>query len=679
MPIASSATEISAVAVVHRLDVSIWINVKIYLKYIRFLIGSADTHMRQRSTIIWLAVVVAASAALILLLNIAPEAPKGVAQPPAVRISEVPTINAIPIVKLSELDYLLQTAPGYAPAVALYSASERPAAAGAFPAQSTTQAAAANLQVAGVDEEDYVKFDGENLYVAVDGRVYVVGPDLAVKASAPCPAHSCVVFVWGDRLLTYGMRDFGLITAYLYRLPALAKVAEFNFSGVLPVAARMAEGFVYIVTTAPPSDVVINGVKVAEAPLLSLDVPPIAMVIAAVDMNNDRFNASVLVSGSASRVYMKDGRLYVAAPLGTPQLLYKAVVKAWDALPPDVKARLNASDPLALYKSLSSLLGERDGAGKLLKALNGTNVTTATSIYVFDLNGLDIRLRAAAEVPGSLLNQFAIEELDGRLVVATTVSDVKFLEPGSLAARLPPPSPMEGDIAISEDGKPVVTIRPPPPPAPPPAVYILTVGEPRNSVYLLDPDGRTVSALEGLAPGERIYAARLVERTLYLVAYRQVDPLFAIDLSDVTQPKVLGFLKIPGLLEYLHPVDGGRLLGVGTYEQGIKIALFDVSKPTQLREISNITATNVLSPVLYDHHAFAYSPKLRLALIPVASWRPAGYVLAVEVGDRLSLRAVINATAHRAFFGRDAIYLVGGAQIWKYAADLRQVATTELR
>jgi uncharacterized secreted protein with C-terminal beta-propeller domain len=125
----------------------------------------------------------------------------------------------------------------------------------------------------------------------------------------------------------------------------------------------MAEGFVYIVTTAPPSDVVINGVKVAEAPLLSLDVPPIAMVIAAVDMNNDRFNASVLVSGSASRVYMKDGRLYVAAPLGTPQLLYKAVVKAWDALPPDVKARLNASDPLALYKSLSSLLGERDGAG----------------------------------------------------------------------------------------------------------------------------------------------------------------------------------------------------------------------------------------------------------------------------------------------------------------------------
>jgi Secreted protein containing C-terminal beta-propeller domain distantly related to WD-40 repeats len=356
--------------------------------------------MRQRSTIIWLAVVVAASAALILLLNIAPEAPKGVAQPPAVRISEVPTINAIPIVKLSEVDYLLQTAPGYAPAAALYSASERPAAAGAFPAQSTTQAAAANLQVAGVDEEDYVKFDGENLYVAVDGRVYVVGPDLAVKASAPCPAHSCAVFVWGDRLLTYGMRDFGLITAYLYRLPALAKVAEFNFSGVLPVAARMAEGFVYIVTTAPPSDVVINGVKVAEAPLLSLDVPPVAMVIAAVDMNNDRFNASVFVSGFATRVYMKDGRLYVAAPLGTPQLLYKAVAKAWDALPPDVKARLNASDPLALYKSLTSLLGERDGAGKLLKALNGTNVTTATSIYVFDLNGLDRGAESRGGGPG---------------------------------------------------------------------------------------------------------------------------------------------------------------------------------------------------------------------------------------------------------------------------------------
>jgi Secreted protein containing C-terminal beta-propeller domain distantly related to WD-40 repeats len=125
-------------------------------------------------------------------------------------------------------------------------------------------------------------------------------------------------------------------------------------------------------------------------------------------------------------------------------------------------------------------------------------------------------------------------------------------------------------------------------------------------------------------------------------------------------------LKTPGFSEYLHPVGGDKLLGVGVYERGVKIALFDVSNPTQPREVSNITVTHVSSPVLYDHHAFAYSPELRLALIPVTSWRTADYVLAVEVGDKAVLRAVLEVAADRAFFGRDAIYLVGKTQIWKY-------------
>jgi uncharacterized secreted protein with C-terminal beta-propeller domain len=69
-------------------------------------------------------------------------------------------------------------------------------------------------------------------------------------------------------------------------------------------------------------------------------------------------------------------------------------------------------------------------------------------------------------------------------------------------------------------------------------------------------------------------------------------------------------------------------------------------------------------------------------MVPAASWYGAGYVLAVEVGDKLAVRAVINATADRAFFGRDAVYLVGrldAIQIWKYTTDLRLVAETRLR
>jgi uncharacterized secreted protein with C-terminal beta-propeller domain len=614
-----------------------------------------------------IATAVLASLALLFLLNISPQPPQNA--------TTAPQSPALPVVKLSELEHLSPTHLYAVPAVLATPTAAVPVSASVDTARA---AAAANLQVAGVDEEDYVKFDGENLYVAAAGKVYVVGPDLAVKASAPCPAYDCVVFVWGDRLLTYGTAESGLVKAYLYRLPDMAKAAEFNFSGV-PIAARLAGGYVYIVAAATPPDVVINGAKVDEAPLLSLDSPPAVLIVAAVDMERGRLNASAFVSGHTFRIYMKDGRLYIAAAQGIPQLLYKAAVKAWDRLPPDVKAKLDPANPLALYKSLQDLLRVRGYADDVIVALNSANVTTATGIYIFDLDGLNIRLRAAAEVPGRLLDQFAIEELDGHLVIATTVAPVKF----QTARYVIQPLPRGEAVVISQDGQPVATIRPPPPPAPPPALYA-TEGEPSNSVYVLTPDGRIAGALEGLAPGERIYAARLLGKTLYLVTFRQVDPLFAIDLSNPSAPRVLGLLKIPGFSEYLHPVDADRLLGVGAYERGLKIALFDISNPTQPREVSNITATGLHSPVFYDHHAFAYSPELKLAMVPAASWYGAGYVLAVEVSDKLSLRAVVNATADRTFFGQDAIYLVGrfgpagGVQIWKYTTDLRQAAAARL-
>ena len=643
-----------------------------YSRYINFLTRPTATYMKRE-----IATAVAASLALLLLLNISPPPPQNTAPPaPPQNATSAPQSPALPVVKLSELERL---SPTYLYSVPAVLATTTAAASLSESAGTARAAAAANLQVAGVDEEDYVKFDGENLYVAAAGWVYVVGPDLAVKASGSCPAYDCVVFVWGGRLLTYGMEKFGFVKAYLYRLPDMAKVAEFNFSSV-PIAARMAGGYVYIVAAATPPDVVINGARVDEAPLLSLDSPPAVLIVAAVDMERGRLNASAFVSGHAFRIYMKDGRLYIAAAQGTPQLLYKAAVKAWDRLPPDVKAKLNFTNPLTLYKSLQDLLRLRGYADDVIEALNSANVTTATGIYIFDLDGLNIRLKAAAEVPGRLLDQFAIEELDGHLVVATTVAPVKF----QTTRYLIQPLPRGEAVVISQDGRPVAMIPPPPPPPPSPAIYA-TEGEPSNSVYVLTPDGRIAGALEGLAPGERIYAARLIEKTLYLVTFRQVDPLFAIDLSNPAAPRVLGFLKTPGFSEYLHPVGQGRLLGVGAYERGLKIALFDISNPTQPREVSNITATGLYSPVFYDHHAFAYSPKLRLAMVPAASWYGAGYVLAIEVRDKLALRAVINATADRTFFGRDAIYLVGrfgpagGVQIWKYTTDLRLVAEARLR
>jgi uncharacterized secreted protein with C-terminal beta-propeller domain len=104
-----------------------------------------------------------------------------------------------------------------------------------------------------------------------------------------------------------------------------------------------------------------------------------------------------------------------------------------------------------------------------------------------------------------------------------------------------------------------------------------------------------------------------------------VDPLFAIDLSDPTDPQVLGELKITGYSDYLHPYDENHLIGIGKeateegFFQGMKIALFDVSdisNPTQI-DVYEIGDRGTESPVLNDHKAFLFDKELNMMVMPV--------------------------------------------------------------
>ena len=80
--------------------------------------------------------------------------------------------------------------------------------------------------------------------------------------------------------------------------------------------------------------------------------------------------------------------------------------------------------------------------------------------------------------------------------------------------------------------------------------------------------------------------------TGYFVTFRQVDPLFSVDLSDPSDPKIIGELKIPGFSEYLHPYGNGLMLGIGmdvdedgVTTDGVKLSMFDVSDPSDVKEI----------------------------------------------------------------------------------------------
>ena len=81
-----------------------------------------------------------------------------------------------------------------------------------------------------------------------------------------------------------------------------------------------------------------------------------------------------------------------------------------------------------------------------------------------------------------------------------------------------------------------------------------------------------VGRVGGLGRGERVFAVRFMGDTGYVVTFRQVDPLYTLDLSQPARPRVLGELKIRGYSSYLHPVGPDRLLGVGqdATDQGVR-------------------------------------------------------------------------------------------------------------
>jgi len=102
-------------------------------------------------------------------------------------------------------------------------------------------------------------------------------------------------------------------------------------------------------------------------------------------------------------------------------------------------------------------------------------------------------------------------------------------------------------------------------------------------------------------PGEQLYASRFLGNRAYLVTFRQTDPLYIIDLSNPTDPKLAGELEIDGYSDYLQPIGEDHLLGIGkdavpgpveweegALTQGIKLSLFniaDASNPTEVQSI----------------------------------------------------------------------------------------------
>lgn len=203
---------------------------------------------------------------------------------------------------------------------------------------------------------------------------------------------------------------------------------------------------------------------------------------------------------------------------------------------------------------------------------------SGTSIMKFDVDGGSVAPTASGSVPGNMLDQFSADEQDGYLRIATTQG-------------------------LSN------------------AVYVLE--------ETMDDALEVTGKVTRLAPGERIFAARFLGDRGYVVTFRTVDPLFSIDLSDPSQPKVEGELKIPGFSEYLQPIDEDHLLAIGRdadsmtgVANDLQLSLFDVSDITDPQLVDRYSfegGRETVSPAEEDHHAFGYFPEYKALAIPVFS------------------------------------------------------------
>lgn len=224
-----------------------------------------------------------------------------------------------------------------------------------------------------------------------------------------------------------------------------------------------------------------------------------------------------------------------------------------------------------------SLLGSQSVLGGTYTLYCSTeNIITAdysenskTNIARFAIKDGKVEFKAEGEIDGTLLNQFSIDEYKGYFRFVTTVNSGKETRNGDVV-----------DYTMSQS----------------------------NSLTVLDGELKKVSSIDNIAPDERVYSVRFMGDIAYFVTFRQVDPLFSVDLSDPKNPKIIGALKIPGFSTYLFPYGNGKLLGIGqdadenTGSTGaVKLSMFDISNPADVKESAKLILNAYDSAALYGH------------------------------------------------------------------------------
>lgn len=498
-----------------------------------------------------------------------------------------------------------------------------------------------NVQVAGIDEADVIKTDGEFIYTVSGRQVFIIkaypGEDARVLEDITFEdIHPSNLFIDGERLVVIGQVQRGWYEDRTFWYPQYrAQTAvlvydvsdredpvledELVFDGSV-FQARLKDGVAYLAANTysysgtPELPVILRGGEEIRTSVNDVfiypfpyDNPRMSTVYAVpIDDFDDVDSVSIVTEGS-SQLYMSHDNIFLTSEQRTDEWRLRQEVTI------DVGMELLSTDDRDLVERIretdDDVLSEQEKHSKVLNLVNQElaklspedqeqfeeEVKRAYQARIADIDYFEhtlvsrisyddgiLDVEADGRVPGSLNNQFSMDEHDGVLRMATTING-------------------RWDWASEERT------------------------DSENHVYTLDEDLDVMDEVTGLAKTERIFSARFMEDRLYLVTFRQVDPFFVVDLSDPEDIEVVGELKIPGFSRYLHPYDDDVIIGLGRdadlegRQQGLKISLFNVEDVTQPEEVASykVSGKYSSSTAEFEHHAFLFSREKELLVIPV--------------------------------------------------------------
>ena len=493
--------------------------------------------------------------------------------------------------------------------------------AGAFPNRNHSET---NVQVAGVDEGDIVEFDADYVYMLTDNEVVIVdawpAEDLDVASRVAIEGRTVVEYLHGDRL-TVISEIGGFVAPWFEGDPFQGDVLPIDgFSPpiwqplpsetiitVLDVTDRAAPSIVQTTST-EGRYVDSRGVGDYVYVLLSNDnaVAPLPEIIdedddpttpgryeteeeyvTRVTANPGKFVEEALPNYTT---YGPDGEMVRTGLLNMPEDVYRPIVPDAMNLISVVSLDVESDDPgLADTSAVYST-----GASTIYASLDNFYVFDAdysaedgavTRIVKFDWDpdSGGVEFVATTSVAGTILNQFSADENGDYLRIATTVSNSYS---GNWTERA------------------------------------------ENTLFVLQEDGgifEFVGSLQNLALNETMRSVRFLGDRAFVTTFRNIDPLFAIDLVEATNPRSVGHITLPGFTSYMHLVDQDHLLTVGRNTSGgasgpTQAALFNIADMTQPLRIAEYTFPRFsTSEAELDHHAFGYYAEHGLLGMPVAT------------------------------------------------------------